>query len=1023
MASGDRHLQTRNDFMRLKRFGRRLRFEPLETRRLLATFTVTNTLDDGAGSLRQAIIDANAALDFGDGAFDPVGIVFQIPLTDPNFVDVDSLLPGGDAEPDAWRIQPLSELPSLSNPTTGISLDGRTQTAFGGNLNPLGPEIVLDGNGLVASGLVLATNNHFIIGLNIQRFGQAGMAIIGGDTNAIVSSYIGTDATGTLAAGNGLSGVSLSGGASGNFVDKNLISGNLQHGIAIEDVGTDANEVSGNFIGTDALGTAKLANGQRGISVFDGAQSNRIGTNADGFMDGVESNVISGNTESGVVFSGTGTSNNVVAGNFLGTDPSGTIDLGNLLRGVSIFGGASFNIIGGTSPAARNIISGNDSNGVILSGAGTTNNVVIGNLIGTDATGNAALANTAAGILIELGASNNRIGTNGDGTSDALEGNLISGNAAAGVRIDASSLNVVAGNRIGINTLGTAALPNLMQGVNLTGGSKQNRIGTNGDGVSDAAEANVLSGNIFVGVGLGGVGTNNNVVAGNFIGTNSTGTAAIGNQGRGVDINSGAQHNLIGTNADGSNDSAEANVISGNGGAGIGMNGANSSFNVVAGNTIGTTAGGLAALGNEEGGIVLFNAATSNRIGGSTPSARNIISGNQTSGIRITGAGTNNNLVAGNYVGVDATGAAALPNTAEGILVDGGLSGNVIGASGVGLAEVAERNIISGNGTTGVRFFGGSANVVAGNFIGTNAAGTAAIGNGAHGVTLSAAATNNRIGTNGDGISDSDERNVISGNVNRGILISDDGTNSNVVAGNFIGVNATATAAIANGVDGVLIQTAAKSNRIGTNGDGQGDAAERNIISGNLGAGVNIVGAGTSLNVVAGNSIGTDASGTADLGNNSDGVRIHSAAQDNLVGGLPAVGNTIAFNNQNGVELTGSALTGNAIVGNSIYSNALFGIDLNADQITPNDDQDADEGPNRLQNTPEIDGAIVSLSTMRVRYYRADGCGQCRLPAASGFLSGRRRQPRGPDVSGRRCVYPADFLAGFKTSSLHWRRL
>ena len=127
--------------------------------------------------------------------------------------------------------------------------------------------------------------------------------------------------------------------------------------------------------------------------------------------------------------------------------------------------------------------------------------------------------------------------------------------------------------------------------------------------MSDAVEANVLSGNLFVGVGIGGLGTMHNMVAGNFIGTDATGTLAIGNVGRGVDINTGAQHNLIGTNADGSNDAAEANVISGNGRAGIGINGVGSSFNVVAGNFIGTAAGGLSELGNTEQGVLLFNAS------------------------------------------------------------------------------------------------------------------------------------------------------------------------------------------------------------------------------------------------------------------------------------------------------------------------------------------------------------------------------------------------------------------------------
>src|SRR5687768_3257703 len=98
---------------RMRRRNRKLRrffaprLEPLEDRRLLATFTVTNTLDAGAGSLRQAILDANASQ--GGGT-----IQFSIPATDLNHIDVDAALPGGDPAPDVWRIQPLTELPALS---------------------------------------------------------------------------------------------------------------------------------------------------------------------------------------------------------------------------------------------------------------------------------------------------------------------------------------------------------------------------------------------------------------------------------------------------------------------------------------------------------------------------------------------------------------------------------------------------------------------------------------------------------------------------------------------------------------------------------------------------------------------------------------------------------------------------------------------------------------------------------------------------------------------------------------------
>ena len=116
-------------------------FESLEDRRLL-TILVTNTNDDGPGSLRQAIVDANTATVAEQ-------IAFQIPASDPGFVDVDngSGLFGSDADADVFRIALASNLPALNNSLgQPIRLDATTQTASTGDTNPHGPEIELDGS-------------------------------------------------------------------------------------------------------------------------------------------------------------------------------------------------------------------------------------------------------------------------------------------------------------------------------------------------------------------------------------------------------------------------------------------------------------------------------------------------------------------------------------------------------------------------------------------------------------------------------------------------------------------------------------------------------------------------------------------------------------------------------------------------------------------------------------------------------------------------------------------------------------
>ncbi|MGH7129563.1 MAG: calcium-binding protein, partial [Planctomycetaceae bacterium] len=198
------------------------------------TYTVTTTADSGPDSLRQAITAANA-----DAIADLIVIDFRIEPSDPNHVDVDAALSGGDAAPDAWVISPFTALPALNNATAGIIINARTQTVLSGDANPFGPEIVLNGFLIdgEADGLSILSTNNQIVGLNIQRFSE-GISIIGSGNNVIAGNYIGTNATGTAAASNGDFGVgvhdsvnNLIGGTTAG--DRNLISGNARDGIGI----------------------------------------------------------------------------------------------------------------------------------------------------------------------------------------------------------------------------------------------------------------------------------------------------------------------------------------------------------------------------------------------------------------------------------------------------------------------------------------------------------------------------------------------------------------------------------------------------------------------------------------------------------------------------------------------------------------------------------------------------------------------------------------------------------------------
>ncbi|MCA9193868.1 MAG: hypothetical protein KDB03_18985 [Planctomycetales bacterium] len=243
--------------------------------------------------------------------------------------------------------------------------------------------------------------------------------------------------------------------------------------------------------------------------------------------------------------------------------------------------------------------------------------------------------------------------------------------------------------------------------------------------------------------------------------------------------------------------------------------------------------------------------------------------------------------------------------------------------------------------------------VVTGNYLGTNSTGSAAIGNG----SIVLGGHDNRVGTNGDGQFDGMEMNLISS----GMLLVD--TYNNVVAGNHIGTDITGSYTLYPGPasdPGIGIYGNSHHNRIGTNGDGVSDEAERNIIAG---ATYGIFGGGNN-NQITGNNIGVNAHGEP-LGNSRDGIRFSEGAHQNQVGGNGALANLIAFNRENGISITsGSPGTdGHAIRGNSIFSNGQLGIDLSKDGVTPNDFGDSDAGPNNLQNYPVLTSTIGGSTT------------------------------------------------------------
>lgn len=473
------------------------------------SFVVTNANNHGAGSLREAITNANATLG-------PDTIVFNIP------------------GPGVKTISLLTALPEI---TEQVVIDATTQPGYAGS-----PLIEIDGLGIGSvNGLVIKAGGSTVRGLSIGNFSSnSGIWLNGCDNNVIQANYLGVAADGTTAKPNAR-GITLS-NSSNNVIGgtsaatRNVMSGNLNGGL---DINGNNNIIRGNFIGTNAAGTAALHQ-PGGI----GLNSSQFTGNIVGGTAAGAGNLISGN-EFALQANGSGT---IIQGNLIGTDVTGTKKIPNT-NGVQVFG--TNILIGGLTPGARNIISGNTGDGVFVRGAGSK---VQGNYIGTDITGTLALGNNGNGVVAGENAlvggpepeARNIIAANGN-LGNVVLGFNNSGNAA-----------VVQGNYIGTDVTGTRVLGGAPAGINII--SNNNVIGG-----TVAGARNLISGNA-VGIQIGSVFSSSpvgSVIQGNIIGLNALGTGPLPNTQQGIAIAGGVNSVIGGTQ------SGAANQIAFNGGPGI----------------------------------------------------------------------------------------------------------------------------------------------------------------------------------------------------------------------------------------------------------------------------------------------------------------------------------------------------------------------------------------------------------------------------------------------------------------------
>jgi uncharacterized repeat protein (TIGR01451 family) len=306
------------------------------------------------------------------------------------------------------------------------------------------------------------------------------------------------------------------------------------------------------------------------------------------------------------------------------------------------------------------------------------------------------------------------------------------------------------------------------------------------------------------------------------------------------------------------------------------------------------------------------------------------------------------NILAANYLGVDASSQAADPNQ-TGISINGSAD-NTIGGS-----SLATANVISGNTAAGIAIsdavLPADQNLIVANIIGVAPGGASALANGMSGILITGS-NSTQIGGIGAGMG-----NVISGNLGAGIKLAG-GAGDTLIEGNLIGTDESGEIAVPNGGDGILIASGPGTQV------GGGGGAGGNEIAANTGDGVDIVG-GSGI-VVAGNFIGTDPTGALSLGNQKNGVSIGSSG--NTIGGSSAIAGNLIENNGAGLSGAGVQLVGlaaeNSILSNSIYNNAGLGINL-GDGPTPNH-QPGTPGPNNYQNYPVLSEAQSDGSATQI---------------------------------------------------------
>uniref|UniRef100_UPI00262434A2 DUF4347 domain-containing protein n=1 Tax=Zoogloea sp. TaxID=49181 RepID=UPI00262434A2 len=1014
---------------------------------------MANKGTDGKISLREAITAANATAN-GSGGADRIH--FAISGTGIHTITLGSLLP---------------------DIVDALSIDATTDDSF--TAAGSRPAIVLDGGNIVQDGLRLypGSGGSTIRGLIIQSFTQDGIDIGSSSGNTVAGNWIGLNSAGTGAAGN-QQGVNIW-NANNNIIggitaaDRNVLSGNTGEGVYI---GTDnatstGNQIRGNYIGLNAAGTAAVGNLNLGVLIESGA-SNTVGGSSTAY-----GNVIAGTLNFEGIRLGATASSTTVSANVIGLAADGSTVLGNAAGGVAIY--SANNTIGGTTAGARNIISGNAS-GVIVSGASATGNLIVGNYIGTDSTGLLDRGNTADGVLIEAGASSNTLGGSTAGHRNIISGNNQDGVQVDGETSDNNTVrgNWIGINAAGTATLGnsgdgvyissgadgtnvggsTAAEGNWiaagLEGVEVDGPTagtniRNNRIGTD---VAGTANWGMQANGILIENSLGGAGPTNIYISSNtvaFSGQSSAydaGIAVLGTGGANISISANSIYSNVGMGIDLGVAGVTANDA---GDADTGPNQLQNFPVLTLAKTNGsdtlTVGGTLNSTASTSFKIEVFSNPTLDAGGygeGRTSLGTFVVTTNASGDVTFSNP-FSVAVAVGQYITATASrysggftfetsefsrGVAAISSTQASITVD-----TVSDTSAANDGDTTSLSTLLANkgsdGFVSLREAIIAANNTANGTGGADRIEFSIAGPGPHSIALTAAlptvtqaviidgtvepdfAGTPVIELNGAGAGASSSGILLgsgsSGSTVKGLVINrfslsgiriEGGSGGNLITGNYIGTDTTGLLDRGNTKWGLDLEVSGGNNVIGGS-----SAALRNVISGNDLGGVSFNGAPVTGNLLQGNYIGAGSDGTTAVGNGGyGGVLVLNGASATIGGVGAGLGNLIAYNTGRGLDVRLGTAT---ILGNAIVGNSTLGIDLGDNgSVEVNDTGDGDTGANTLQNYPVLTSATyggdrvlivgtlnsTASTTFRLEFFSsvsgdasAHGEGQVFLGAAS----------------------------------------